>query len=229
MTPLAWRDKSFTLKYVFTLLSAFVSAEPSEVGLWNLDRISGDECLNHVHRGRAPVAEGTCVVFSNHQLVHRILTMVNTSDATQANRDFVALFIIDQREPVGSTLQPEVNATTRPAQGASTSPVVPPTNDDPANAVLEVHEKTVAENGSPCPLNDTIHSAASNDCDGRSFDHSNGTGTASGIEVSQSLYGNADRRSTFAERDHRRRLRLLDQLAPKASLACGSNLNGHSV
>jgi hypothetical protein len=45
---------------------------------------------------------GTCLVFSNYQLVHRVLTMVNRGGSV-ANRDFVAIFVVDQRAPLPST------------------------------------------------------------------------------------------------------------------------------
>lgn len=68
---------------------------------------SPHDSMDMLRRGRAPVKEGTCVVFSNHQAIHRILTMLNSSACDEAHRDFVAMFIIDQREPVGTTLEPE--------------------------------------------------------------------------------------------------------------------------
>lgn len=44
---------------------------------------------------RVPISEGTLLVFSNYQMIHRVLRMVNTSSEAEASRDFVALFIID--------------------------------------------------------------------------------------------------------------------------------------
>lgn len=117
-----------------------------------------------LRRGRAPIAEGTCVVFSNHQLVHRILTMFNSSECDTANRDFVALFVVDQREPVGTTLQPEVL----------------PSDED--RLVLD-----------------------------------------------GSKYLDGDRSTTFADRDHRRRLRLFDQLTPKTTFNFDSTVNGQTA
>eukprot|EP00658_Telonema_sp_P-2_P083161 TRINITY_DN8936_c0_g1_i1.p1 TRINITY_DN8936_c0_g1~~TRINITY_DN8936_c0_g1_i1.p1 ORF type:complete len:692 (+),score=126.16 TRINITY_DN8936_c0_g1_i1:138-2213(+) len=46
-----------------------------------------------------PVKTGTLVVFSNYQLVHRVLRMVNTSERP-GSREFVALFVVDQRSPL---------------------------------------------------------------------------------------------------------------------------------
>ncbi|CAK9066210.1 Conserved oligomeric Golgi complex subunit 5 [Durusdinium trenchii] len=43
---------------------------------------------------RVPIREGTLLVFSNCQLVHRVLKMVN-SGTHEASRDFVALFVLD--------------------------------------------------------------------------------------------------------------------------------------
>lgn len=53
-------------------------------------------------RARTAIASGTCVVFSNYQLVHRVLTMVNRKHE-RAHRDFVACFVVDQREPLPTT------------------------------------------------------------------------------------------------------------------------------
>eukprot|EP00449_Zooxanthella_nutricula_P014079 CAMPEP_0198499934 /NCGR_PEP_ID=MMETSP1462-20131121/7907_1 /TAXON_ID=1333877 /ORGANISM="Brandtodinium nutriculum, Strain RCC3387" /LENGTH=635 /DNA_ID=CAMNT_0044228937 /DNA_START=113 /DNA_END=2017 /DNA_ORIENTATION=+ len=44
---------------------------------------------------RVPVSTGTLLVFSNYQMIHRVLRMVNTCADAEASRDFVALFIID--------------------------------------------------------------------------------------------------------------------------------------
>ena len=43
---------------------------------------------------RVPIREGTLLVFSNCQLVHRVLKMVNRG-SSEASRDFVALFVLD--------------------------------------------------------------------------------------------------------------------------------------
>jgi hypothetical protein len=42
-----------------------------------------------------PIETGTLLVFSNYQMVHRVLKMVNTSKKHAASRDFIALFILD--------------------------------------------------------------------------------------------------------------------------------------
>jgi len=42
-----------------------------------------------------PVKTGTMIVFSNYQMAHRVLRMINTSTQTCASRNFVALFILD--------------------------------------------------------------------------------------------------------------------------------------
>ena len=44
------------------------------------------------------VNEGTMVVFNNYPMVHRVLRMV--AEKSQGSRDFVALFIIDQKKPL---------------------------------------------------------------------------------------------------------------------------------
>ena len=45
------------------------------------------------------VDEGLLLVFSNMQLVHRVLTLTNTGTSC-GSRDFLAFFVLDQREPV---------------------------------------------------------------------------------------------------------------------------------
>ena len=42
--------------------------------------------------------KGTLLVFSNYQMAHRVLRMVNAS-AREASRDFVALFVLDPAFP----------------------------------------------------------------------------------------------------------------------------------
>ena len=41
------------------------------------------------------VKTGTLLVFSNYQMIHRVLRMINTSTQASASRDFVALFVLD--------------------------------------------------------------------------------------------------------------------------------------
>jgi len=48
---------------------------------------------------RVPVKEKTLLVFSNYQMIHRVLRMVNTRSDAEASRDFVALFVIDPAMP----------------------------------------------------------------------------------------------------------------------------------
>jgi len=54
---------------------------------------------------RIPVKTGTLAVFSNYQLVHRVLRMEFPPDGSSEMgcRDFLALFIVDQRAPLTST------------------------------------------------------------------------------------------------------------------------------
>jgi len=42
-----------------------------------------------------PVTTGTMLVFSNYQMAHRVLRMVNTSQEHPSSRKFVALFVMD--------------------------------------------------------------------------------------------------------------------------------------
>ncbi|KAL3910716.1 MAG: hypothetical protein SGARI_001986, partial [Bacillariaceae sp.] len=55
------------------------------------------EFLEHplVPNCTVPIENGTMLVFSNYQMAHRVLKMVNTSCEKDASRDFVALFILD--------------------------------------------------------------------------------------------------------------------------------------
>ena len=51
-----------------------------------------------VHNCRVPIGAGTLLVFSNYQMAHRVLRLHNTC-ATEASRDFVALFVLDPSAP----------------------------------------------------------------------------------------------------------------------------------
>ena len=51
-----------------------------------------------VQNCRVPIGEGTLLVFSNYQMAHRVLRLKNTC-ATEASRDFVALFVLDPSAP----------------------------------------------------------------------------------------------------------------------------------
>ena len=62
---------------------------------------------------RVPIKEGTLVVFSNYQLIHRVLRMCYPegeegdpiSPDGRASKDFLAYFVIDQRDPLLSTTE----------------------------------------------------------------------------------------------------------------------------
>eukprot|EP00435_Cladocopium_sp_Y103_P068485 s134_g31.t1 len=47
---------------------------------------------------RVPIRKGTLLVFSNYQMAHRVLRMVNAGER-EASRDFVALFVLDPAFP----------------------------------------------------------------------------------------------------------------------------------
>eukprot|EP00927_Polykrikos_kofoidii_P013925 TRINITY_DN16072_c0_g1_i1.p1 TRINITY_DN16072_c0_g1~~TRINITY_DN16072_c0_g1_i1.p1 ORF type:complete len:682 (-),score=59.04 TRINITY_DN16072_c0_g1_i1:86-2131(-) len=57
--------------------------------------IGDDSGSKYLQACRAPIRKGTLLVFSNYQMIHRVLRMVNTSTEKEASRDFVALFILD--------------------------------------------------------------------------------------------------------------------------------------
>ena len=66
------------------------------------------EFLNELPHCRIPVKTGTLVVFSNYQFVHRVLRMAYSCTESAnpeglASRDFLAFFIVDQRNPLKST------------------------------------------------------------------------------------------------------------------------------
>jgi hypothetical protein len=42
-----------------------------------------------------PIKKGTLLVFSNYQMAHRVLRMINTSQQHASSRQFVALFVLD--------------------------------------------------------------------------------------------------------------------------------------
>eukprot|EP00435_Cladocopium_sp_Y103_P049218 s1191_g14.t1 len=59
---------------------------------------------------RVPIEQGTLLVFSNHQMVHRVLRMINNGKS-EASRDFVALFILN---PASEALVPARCALAKP-------------------------------------------------------------------------------------------------------------------
>jgi hypothetical protein len=72
--------------------------------------VSAAALLNTLPRTRVPVRSGTSVVFSNYQSVHRVLKMVNRGTTAQS-RDFLALFVVDQRHPLPTA--PEAGLSTK--------------------------------------------------------------------------------------------------------------------
>lgn len=88
----------------------FISRKPLDEEIWLQGDSNGfpkealEEFIGELPRARVPMKEGTLVVFSNYQLVHRVLRMVNRSDQV-ASRDFLVLFLVDQRSPLISTQQ----------------------------------------------------------------------------------------------------------------------------
>lgn len=57
-----------------------------------------DAELRKMRTCKVPVGEGTMVVFSNYELVHRVLLMEAKTEP--GSRDFVAFFVIDQKMPL---------------------------------------------------------------------------------------------------------------------------------
>jgi hypothetical protein len=89
----------------------FISRQPRESEFWiggdcspdSFARAEATSLLDELPRCRVPMKQGTLIVFSNYQLVHRVLRMINHS-STRASRDFLVLFLVDQRSPLSSTL-----------------------------------------------------------------------------------------------------------------------------
>ena len=67
----------------------------------------GTKLAQSLESARVPIERGTLVVFSNYQLVHRVLRMelqkAKNAGAQAGHRDFLAFFVIDQRHPLQST------------------------------------------------------------------------------------------------------------------------------
>jgi hypothetical protein len=60
---------------------------------------------NHAYQ-KVPLQPGTMVVFSNFQLLHRVLRMWHDASSNdEASRDFVVFFVVDQRTPLMSTTE----------------------------------------------------------------------------------------------------------------------------
>lgn len=58
-------------------------------------------CSEGLPRCQVPVKEGTLVVFSNYQVVHRVLRMqAREGEGGGGSRDFVAFFLVDQARPL---------------------------------------------------------------------------------------------------------------------------------
>eukprot|EP00933_Yihiella_yeosuensis_P053368 TRINITY_DN51602_c0_g1_i1.p1 TRINITY_DN51602_c0_g1~~TRINITY_DN51602_c0_g1_i1.p1 ORF type:complete len:708 (+),score=91.94 TRINITY_DN51602_c0_g1_i1:53-2176(+) len=88
----------------------FVSKASS--ALWVGDG-GGTKCTPESTRGlveglgkaKVPVREGTLVVFSNYESVHRVLPIIAEGEGS---RDFVAFFVVDQRKPLPSPALGEI-------------------------------------------------------------------------------------------------------------------------
>lgn len=73
--------------------------------------------IDEVPHCHFPIKTGTLVVFSNYQLIHRVLKMKSqgkedpTAPGGFASRDFLAFFVVDQRSPLSSTNEFTKNAS----------------------------------------------------------------------------------------------------------------------
>lgn len=82
----------------------FISRRPRDQVFWlgETHNVGVKDVLEELPRCRVPLKQGSLVVFSNYQLVHRVLRMTNPS-SIPASRDFLVLFLVDQRSPLPST------------------------------------------------------------------------------------------------------------------------------
>jgi hypothetical protein len=89
----------------------FIDKKPIEDELWDdadFTTANAKEQVNHIPYCRIPVKSGTLVVFSNYQMIHRVLRMTcngvdSNSPDGNASRDFLLFFIVDQCKPLIST------------------------------------------------------------------------------------------------------------------------------
>jgi hypothetical protein len=89
----------------------FIDKQPIKEVLMDDDNFTTADAKEHVSNTpycRIPVNSGTLVVFSNYQMIHRVLRMTcNGLDPKSpdgyASRDFLLFFIVDQSNPLTST------------------------------------------------------------------------------------------------------------------------------
>ena len=136
-----WHKDGSREDIVAVVLYYFRSTSIQGGALEFIDKTVGDELLwreggstgavgtapKQLPHGHVPVGEGSLVVFSNQQVVHRVLRMVHVEseggavgdDQGLAGRDFVAFFVVDQRSPLPMaselTAAPLVDQQTRAA------------------------------------------------------------------------------------------------------------------
>ena len=89
-------------------IDKIVGDEDLLLSTWSTDGSMAQSAAHEQPHGHVPVGEGSLVVFSNQQVVHRVLRMVHAEgeggatgdDQGLAGRDFVAFFVVDQRSPL---------------------------------------------------------------------------------------------------------------------------------
>ncbi len=90
----------------------------------NFSKQDAQRAIDGMARARVPIDEGTLVVFSNYQCLHRVLRMERVRQKQRGggrqvgSRDFLAFFVVDQRHPLQSSLN-------RPGPYASRIPKTP--------------------------------------------------------------------------------------------------------
>ena len=86
----------------------FASRRPRERGfetdpgqdIWDGDNDINGFMEQEMPQCRVPVRSGSLVVFSNYQLVHRVLPMLGAAGANGGDRDFLAFFVVSPRLPI---------------------------------------------------------------------------------------------------------------------------------
>jgi hypothetical protein len=89
----------------------FIDKRPIYDTLWDEEDFTTADAkkeINSIPYCKIPVKSGTLVVFSNYQMIHRVLKMTcngvyTSSPDGWASRDFLLFFIVDQSKPLSST------------------------------------------------------------------------------------------------------------------------------
>jgi hypothetical protein len=92
----------------------FFDSQPLGPPLWvggdcKPDSLTRSKLKSHVSTHpyqKVPLQQGSMVVFSNYQLLHRVLRMWNDqANDSEGSREFLVFFVVDQRAPLMSTTE----------------------------------------------------------------------------------------------------------------------------